>query len=87
MYVQVGLLNVDGYYDSLLALFDKGVEDGFIDDSARNIVLSANTPQELIKKMEVYPYLNIIYSIIKPNNRFFFLFLSENRKPKKSLWV
>ncbi|KAL8155046.1 cytokinin riboside 5'-monophosphate phosphoribohydrolase LOG1-like isoform X1 [Apium graveolens] len=50
----VGLLNVDGYYDSLLALFDKGVEDGFIDDSARNIVLSANNPQELIKKMEKY---------------------------------
>ncbi|KAB1224829.1 putative cytokinin riboside 5'-monophosphate phosphoribohydrolase LOG4 [Morella rubra] len=30
----VGLLNVDGYYNSLLALFDKGVEEGFIEDSA-----------------------------------------------------
>uniref|UniRef100_A0A9I9DUW9 Cytokinin riboside 5'-monophosphate phosphoribohydrolase n=1 Tax=Cucumis melo TaxID=3656 RepID=A0A9I9DUW9_CUCME len=34
----VGLLNVDGYYDGLLALFDKGVEEGFIDNSARKIV-------------------------------------------------
>lgn len=59
--MQVGLLNVDGYYDSLLALFDKGVEDGFIDDSARNIVLSANTPQELITKMEVNPFNDKIF--------------------------
>ncbi|PQP93797.1 putative cytokinin riboside 5-monophosphate phosphoribohydrolase LOGL1 [Prunus yedoensis var. nudiflora] len=26
----VGLLNIDGYYDCLLRLFDKGVEEGFI---------------------------------------------------------
>ncbi|KAJ8760074.1 hypothetical protein K2173_010930 [Erythroxylum novogranatense] len=49
----VGLLNVDGYYDSLLGLFDKGVEEGFIRPSARNIVISANNAQELIQKMEV----------------------------------
>ncbi|KAI6675852.1 hypothetical protein NL676_036648 [Syzygium grande] len=50
----VGLLNVDGYYDSLLALFDKGVEEGFIEDSARKILVSANTAEELLKKMEEY---------------------------------
>ncbi|KAG8387365.1 hypothetical protein BUALT_Bualt02G0013800 [Buddleja alternifolia] len=49
----VGLLNIDGYYDCLLGLFDKGVEDGFIRHSARNIVISANTAGELIEKMEV----------------------------------
>ncbi|XP_017702243.1 probable cytokinin riboside 5'-monophosphate phosphoribohydrolase LOG4 [Phoenix dactylifera] len=49
----VGLLNVDGYYDSLLALFDKGVEEGFIEESARNIVVSAESAEELIRKMEV----------------------------------
>ncbi|KAM7509015.1 hypothetical protein LguiA_019468 [Lonicera macranthoides] len=53
----VGLLNVDGYYNSLLALFDKGVEEGFILSSARHIVLSADTPQDLIIKMEVYIYI------------------------------
>ncbi|KAL5727870.1 hypothetical protein ACHQM5_001015 [Ranunculus cassubicifolius] len=31
----VGLLNVDGYCNSLFALFDKGVEEGFIEDSAK----------------------------------------------------
>ncbi|KAK6928751.1 LOG family [Dillenia turbinata] len=50
----VGLLNVDGYYNSLLELFDKGVEEGFIADSARHILLSADTAAELIKKMEEY---------------------------------
>ncbi|XP_019053331.1 PREDICTED: cytokinin riboside 5'-monophosphate phosphoribohydrolase LOG1-like [Nelumbo nucifera] len=54
----VGLLNVDGYYDCLLALFDKGVEEGFIEDSARHIVVSADTAEELIKKMEEYAPLH-----------------------------
>ncbi|KAK1313719.1 Cytokinin riboside 5'-monophosphate phosphoribohydrolase LOG1 [Acorus calamus] len=48
----VGLLNVDGYYNSLLSLFDKGVEEGFIERSARHIVVSAETAEELIRKME-----------------------------------
>ncbi|XP_077227262.1 putative cytokinin riboside 5'-monophosphate phosphoribohydrolase LOGL10 isoform X1 [Tasmannia lanceolata] len=54
----VGLLNVDGYYNSLLALFDKGVEEGFIEDSARQIVVSAETAEELIRKMEEYSPLH-----------------------------
>nr|KAJ0225613.1 hypothetical protein LSAT_V11C100042410 [Lactuca sativa] len=49
----VGLLNVDGYYDSLLALFDKGVEEGFIEVSERKIMVSALTAQDLITKLEV----------------------------------
>lgn len=50
----VGLLNVEGYYNSLLALFDKGVEEGFIDCSARHILVIADTTEELITKMEEY---------------------------------
>ncbi|KAI5675302.1 hypothetical protein M9H77_06252 [Catharanthus roseus] len=33
----VGLLNVDGYYNCLLALFDNGVEEDFIKPGARHI--------------------------------------------------
>ncbi|RZS01574.1 hypothetical protein BHM03_00031464, partial [Ensete ventricosum] len=51
-FLQVGLLNVDGYYDSLLHLFDTGVRQGFIEDSARHIVVSAETAAELLRKME-----------------------------------
>lgn len=50
---QVGLLNVDGYYNCLLALFDNGVTEGFIKPSARNIVVLAPTAKELVMKMEV----------------------------------
>ncbi|MQM08414.1 hypothetical protein Taro_041263 [Colocasia esculenta] len=50
----VGLLNVDGYYNSLLALFDNGVKEGFIKPSARQIIVSAPTAKELLIKMEQY---------------------------------
>lgn len=52
-FLQVGLLNVDGYFNSLIELFDKGVEEGFIVDSERHIIVSADTAEELMKKMEV----------------------------------
>lgn len=51
--IQVGLFNVDGYFNSLLSLFDKGVEEGFIENSARHVMVIADTAIELIKKMEV----------------------------------
>uniref|UniRef100_A0A6N2L6G5 cytokinin riboside 5'-monophosphate phosphoribohydrolase n=1 Tax=Salix viminalis TaxID=40686 RepID=A0A6N2L6G5_SALVM len=50
----VGLLNVDGFYNSLLSFIDKAVEEGFINPSARHIIVSAPTPRELVKKMEEY---------------------------------
>ncbi|KAG6769801.1 hypothetical protein POTOM_025463 [Populus tomentosa] len=51
---EVGLLNVDGYYNSLLSFIDKAVEEGFVSPSARNIILSAPTAKELVKKLEEY---------------------------------
>ncbi|XP_020888822.1 uncharacterized protein LOC9320559 [Arabidopsis lyrata subsp. lyrata] len=39
----VGLLNVDGYYNNLLAFFDTSFEEGFIKPGARNILVSAPT--------------------------------------------
>ncbi|CAK9861245.1 unnamed protein product [Sphagnum jensenii] len=48
----VGLLNVNGYYDPLLALFDKAVEEGFLSVASRLILVSAPTAKELIDKME-----------------------------------
>ncbi|KAI8524048.1 hypothetical protein RHMOL_Rhmol13G0118900 [Rhododendron molle] len=50
----VGLLNVDGYYNSLLCFIDKAVEEGFIIPSARHIIVSAPTARELVKKLEDY---------------------------------
>lgn len=47
------MLNVDGYYNSLLSLFDNGVQEGFIKPGARDIVVSAPTAKELMVQMEV----------------------------------
>ncbi|KAG0493791.1 hypothetical protein HPP92_004785 [Vanilla planifolia] len=50
----VGLLNVDGYYNSLLSFIDKAVEEGFINPTARHIIVSSRTAKELMKKLEDY---------------------------------
>jgi predicted Rossmann-fold nucleotide-binding protein len=51
--LQVGLLNVDGYYNSLLSFIDKAVEEEFISPTARHIIVLAPTPKELLDKLEV----------------------------------
>ncbi|WVZ56912.1 hypothetical protein U9M48_007378 [Paspalum notatum var. saurae] len=59
----VGLLNVDGYYDSLLAFIDQAMEEGFISPSARRIIVQAPTAQELMDKLEEYvPYYDRVAS-------------------------
>ncbi|XP_027351540.1 cytokinin riboside 5'-monophosphate phosphoribohydrolase LOG3 isoform X1 [Abrus precatorius] len=50
----VGLVNVDGYFNSLLSFIDKAVEEGFISPNARHIIVSAPTAKELVKKLEDY---------------------------------
>lgn len=49
----MGLVDVDGYFNSLLSFIDKAVEEGFISPNARNIIVSAPTAKELVKKLEV----------------------------------
>lgn len=53
---QVGLLNVDGYYNSLLSFMDNAVDEGFITPAARHIIVSAQTAQDLMCKLEVPTY-------------------------------
>ncbi|XP_010935044.1 cytokinin riboside 5'-monophosphate phosphoribohydrolase LOG1 [Elaeis guineensis] len=50
----VGLLNVDGYYNTLLSFIDKAVDEGFIAPAARHIIISAQTANELLSKLEEY---------------------------------
>ncbi|CAL9124000.1 unnamed protein product, partial [Musa textilis] len=50
----VGLLNIDGFYDSLLFFVDVAVDEGFITRAARNIIISAPSAKELIRKFEEY---------------------------------
>ncbi|KAJ0838718.1 putative LOG family protein [Helianthus annuus] len=50
----VGLLNVDGYYNSLLSFIDNAVNEGFISPNARSIIVSAQTAHELLSKLEEF---------------------------------
>ncbi|KAG1361044.1 Cytokinin riboside 5'-monophosphate phosphoribohydrolase LOG5 [Cocos nucifera] len=51
---EVGLLNVDGYYNSLLAFIDKAVDDGFIKPFQRHIIVSSPNAKDLVQKLEEY---------------------------------
>ena len=44
----VGILNAGGYYDELLALFDKMVREGFVTPANRTLVRSASTVEDLL---------------------------------------
>ncbi|TLV00231.1 LOG family protein [Dyadobacter luticola] len=50
----VGLLNVNGYYDLLLAQLDKMVEEGFMHPDNRKLLLVDENPDALLEKMEIY---------------------------------
>jgi len=46
-----GLLNVEGYYDSLLRLFDHAVREGFLRKENRQLVLEDRDPEQLLEKL------------------------------------
>ena len=50
----IGVLNVNGYFDSLLTFLDEARESGFVSEEARNIVLSDDDAERLIEKMRQY---------------------------------
>ncbi len=49
-----GLLNVAGYYDPLIELFDRGVSERFIPDGNRDLVLKAIDPEDLLDRLAEY---------------------------------
>ncbi|TVU25996.1 hypothetical protein EJB05_28520, partial [Eragrostis curvula] len=66
----IGLLNVDGYYDSLLTFIDQAVVEGFVSFSARRIIISAPTAHELLDNLEEYvPYYDRVASRLKWETR------------------
>nr|GEV66566.1 cytokinin riboside 5'-monophosphate phosphoribohydrolase LOG8 [Tanacetum cinerariifolium] len=67
----VGLLNVDGHYDSLLALFDNGVKKGFIKLSARDIILSASNAIDLLADNKKLGFRDNKYDSISSNEESF----------------
>jgi len=44
----IGVVNVEGYYDLLLAFLDRATEDGLLQKQFRALVQSATTPEALL---------------------------------------
>ena len=49
-----GLLNVAGYYDPLLAVFDQMVDKAFLKPEHRRLVLVEEKPSALLRRFEAY---------------------------------
>ena len=49
-----GLLNVNGFYDPLLALFDRSVADGFLRPKHRSLVLTGVSPSEILDGLATF---------------------------------
>ena len=48
----VGVLNVDGYYDSLLALLDRAVSEGFLKPMYVDALIVEREPEPLLERIE-----------------------------------
>ena len=46
-----GLLNVGGFYDPLLTLFDGAVKAGFIKAASRDIIVATDDPRALLDRL------------------------------------
>lgn len=50
----VGLLNVAGYYDPLLAMIDRAAGEGFLFGEHRQLLITSLEPNDLIQRMQGY---------------------------------
>ena len=46
-----GILNIEGYYDHLLKLFDHAVEEEFLKPAHRRMVIADGDPESLVKRL------------------------------------
>jgi len=49
-----GILNVEGYYDRLLQMFDHAVAEQFVKSAHRQMVISGSAPESLVDRLLAY---------------------------------
>ena len=54
----IDLLNVNNFFDGLLSFLDHAVEQKFISHSARRLLISASTVDELIARLQVFDHIS-----------------------------
>ena len=66
-----GILNVAGYYTSLLAMFDHAGEERFLKPENRGLVLARELPADLLQALERWrpPHVSILASLIRTRAR------------------
>ncbi|XVF06876.1 hypothetical protein REPUB_Repub06bG0089100 [Reevesia pubescens] len=50
----IGVLNVNGFYDSLFSILDQAVEQRFISQATRQILVTATTPDKLLDQLQAF---------------------------------
>jgi len=55
----IGVLNVNGFFDSMLQFLDTMVTNGFLKQENRDMLLIDDTPEKLLVKMETYKPISI----------------------------
>ena len=55
----MGILNIAGFYDHLLAMLDNMMKEGFLHEINRKMVLSDQRPEDLFEKMLSYKALKV----------------------------
>ena len=61
----IGLLNINGFFDAILLQLDKMVDEGYLKQDNRNILLVGTSVAELMKKMHQYTAPKISHIIQK----------------------
>ena len=58
----IGILNVNGYYEPLIQLVDKMIEEGLLREDFRKMLLISDSADELLDKMESYilPFVPVL---------------------------
>ena len=54
-----GLLNVQGYYDPLLEFVDRMIDEGFVREKHKGLVLSAEAPETLLTAMRAFRPIHV----------------------------
>ncbi|XVF12347.1 hypothetical protein REPUB_Repub08aG0109100 [Reevesia pubescens] len=73
----IGILNVNGFYDSLFSFLDKAVEKRFISQATRQILVTATTPEQLLNQLQAF--------VLEPDPVLAFLDWSTNSSNKRKL--
>ncbi|XVF29501.1 hypothetical protein REPUB_Repub15cG0126400 [Reevesia pubescens] len=50
----IGILNVNGFYDSLFSFLNHAVEQKFISQATRQILVTATTPEQLLDQLQAF---------------------------------